>query len=98
MERHAFMEQIAHRVDEDHSRSAPGQRLPHLLRHESKVESLLVGMARHAAKAFGEGFGVTVLAAWTDRRAAANRVPGGVCPFDIRFFAHEFSPFSRASA
>jgi hypothetical protein len=67
MIRDAFVKKIAHRIDEDHSRRLPFQRLGKFLWDKAKVESLLEGMAGDATKPFGEGFGVAVRATWADR-------------------------------
>src|SRR5512147_1859379 len=48
-------------------------------------------MAGHAPEPLGERFRVTVRAPRTHFRAAPDRVPGRVGPFDFRFLAHRFS-------
>ena len=83
-----LVEQVAHRVDEDHLRRAPPQRLRELLRDEPQIEALLVRMAWHAAEPLGERLGVAVLAAGADLRAAADRVPRRVGPLDFRVLSH----------
>ena len=60
------------------------------MRDEFEIETLFVGVAGHAAKSFGKGFGITVGAAGTDFDAAAHGVPGGIGPFDFGMFAHDF--------
>ena len=50
---------------------------------EPQIEALLIGMARHAAKAFGKGLGVTVGTAWRDFGAAPDGVLRGISPFDF---------------
>jgi len=82
------VEEIAHRVDEDHFRCAPAERFGQFFWNETQVEPPLVRVAFYAAETFGEGFGVAVFAAWTDFGAAPNRVPGCVRPFDCRVGAH----------
>ena len=81
--RDARLKQIAHRVDESQLRQAPGKGLGQFGGNKSKVESLFVRMSLHAAKPFRKSFGVAMLAARTDFRAAADRVPGGISPFDL---------------
>jgi len=49
---------------------------------------MFVGMARDAAKTFGEGLGVTVLASRANLLAPANGVPCSLCPLDFRLQAH----------
>jgi hypothetical protein len=55
-----LVEQVAHRVDEHHLRLGPKERFGQFLGNQTQVEALLVGMARHAPKAFGERLGVAV--------------------------------------
>jgi hypothetical protein len=50
---------------------------------ETEIESLLVWMARDAPEALGERLRIAVLAAGTDLRATAQRVPRRVGPFDL---------------
>ena len=45
-------------------------------------------MAWDASKAFGEHLGIAVRATRTDFRAAPDRIPGGVGPFNSGVFAH----------
>ena len=54
------VEQVAHRVDEDHLRPRPAERLGELAGDEAEVEPLLVGVARHPPEPLGEGLGVAV--------------------------------------
>ena len=59
--RHVLMEEVAHRVDEDHLRCRPAERLGELLGHEAQVESLLVRVVRDAPESLGERLGVAML-------------------------------------
>src|SRR4051794_10389342 len=86
------MEQVAHAVDEDHLRSLPAEGLGQFLGDEAWVESLLIGMALHPAKALGERLGIAMIAAGRDLRATPYRVPCRVGPFDMGVFAHEYRP------
>src|SRR5712691_6987657 len=81
--RHAFVEQITHRVDEYHLRLAPAQGFTKLLRNETQIEAFLEGMSFYSAETLGEPFRVAMLTTGTDLRAAANRVPGCVGPLDF---------------
>ena len=83
-----LVEQVAHRVHEDHPRPLPTQRLVEPFRPEPKVESLLVGVTRDTAPSLGECFGVAVGAARRDLVAACDRVPGGLGPFDRTSVSH----------
>ena len=86
--RDVLVEQVAHRVHEDHPRPAPAQRLLEPLGPQPQVEALLVGVARHAAPALGERLGVAVRAAGRDLRAARHRVPGRLGPLDRAPVSH----------
>ena len=46
-------------------------------------------MTLNPAKAFGESLGIAMLATGTDLGAAANRIPGGVGPFDFGIIRQE---------
>src|SRR6266849_1968567 len=87
---HVVVKQIAHRVNEDLSWPSPSEWFVEFFRDESKVESLFVWMIRNATKSFRESRCVAVLAARADLCAAANRVPRGVGPFDLRSVRHYF--------
>src|SRR5713226_915097 len=80
--RHVFMEEVAHGIDKNHLGSAPAKRLSELLRHQSQIESLFVGMAFNPAEAFRESLRVAMLAAVADLGAAAHGVPGCVGPLN----------------
>src|SRR5262249_11267517 len=82
LERDLRMEEIAHRVHEDHARPPPAERLLESAWPELKVEALLVRVARNTTPALGKGLGVTVSAARRNLRAPGYRVPGGLGPLD----------------
>lgn len=71
VERHVLVKEIAHRVDEHAAGLCPPERLFQLMRHQTQIEALLEGMARHATEALSKGLGVAVLAARADLGAAA---------------------------
>jgi hypothetical protein len=50
---------------------------------EGKVETILEGVSRDAAKPLGEALRVTEIAAARDLRAARYRVPGCIGPLDL---------------
>src|SRR5690606_37835971 len=77
-----------HAVDEDAARLAPPQR---------QIDLLLVA-AHHseralAVEAFMQPLRVAVVAAWRHLRAAGDRVPGGIGPFDGAVISHVGSPW-----
>src|SRR5512135_1068631 len=73
------------------SRFKPGEPKK-LLGHQPEIESPLVGMAGHAPKPLGERLRVAVRASRTNFRAASDRIPRRVGPFDLGFLAHRRSP------
>jgi hypothetical protein len=52
---------------------------------------LFIRMTLDPAKPLRESLGVAVLASGADFRAAADGIPGGVGPFDVRIQGH-FNP------
>jgi hypothetical protein len=50
----ALVEQVAHRVDEDHPWSLPTQRMLKPIRPQLEREALLIGMTRHPNKTLCE--------------------------------------------
>ena len=88
--RNALVEQIAHRIHEDHARSFPREWLGEAFGTERDIEPTSEWMTGHAAEALGEPFGVTMIAAPRDLGAARHGVPGGVGPLDPGFIAHTY--------
>ena len=80
LRRHTFVEQVAHRVDEDLPRSTPRERLLQLVVDHTQVEPVFERVFRDAAEALSERFRVTELATRTDLGASTHRVPGRVRP------------------
>src|ERR1039458_5788994 len=56
--------------------------------YEPQIKALLVWVAGNAAESFGESLRVAVFASRADFRAAAQRVPGRIRPFDFGMIAH----------
>src|SRR5262249_55598734 len=82
------VEQIAHGIDEDHPRFVPAQRISEFLWDQPEIESPFVGMALDATEPLSEGLGITVLAPRADLRAATDRIPRRIRPFNCRVIAH----------
>ena len=78
--RYAFVEQVAHRIDENHPMLFPVQRLLQPFRAQRKIETGFERMPRHATKPLCEALGVAIIAARADFRAARDRVPRRVRP------------------
>src|SRR5271157_1890839 len=85
---HALVEQVAHRVHEDHSLARPAKWFGELVGNEAQVESLLIGMPCHSTEPLGERLGVAMSAARTDLGTPTNGVPSCVSPFNLRAVAH----------
>src|SRR5947207_10992271 len=77
LERDVLVEEIAHRVDEDHPRALPLQWVAESARPQAKVEALLVRVPLDPAPALSERLGVAVRAAGGYLRATGHGVPGG---------------------
>ena len=83
-----LMEEVAHRVHEDHARLFPKYGLLQSRRPECQVKTLLVGVSDNPAPALCEALGVAVVTTRTYLGAARHRVPGCVGPFDFGFLGH----------
>jgi len=88
LKRHVLMEDVTHGVHKDHSRPRPSERRLQEVFMECHRESVSIPGHPHRLKAFGESFGITVLAALTDLAAPGHRIPGHLGPFDGRFCRH----------
>jgi hypothetical protein len=76
------MEEVAHGVDEDHSRFLPLQRLSELLWNKADVEALFKGMSRNPAESLSKSLRIAILAACADLAAAAYGIPRCIRPLD----------------
>jgi hypothetical protein len=63
LRRNILVEEVAHRIDEDHSRPFPTRRNLEPFRPKPQIETLLVRMAGNVSPPFGEGLRVAVRAA-----------------------------------
>ena len=79
-----LVEEVAHRVHENHPRLLPKHRLPQPRRPKRQIEALLIGVPRNAAPTFCEALGIAIVASRTNFGAARHRVPRRVRPFDVR--------------
>src|ERR1019366_5738987 len=97
--RNSRLKQIAQRVYKNQLGRPPGKRLSELLRHQPQIKPLLIRMPLNPAKPLRKRLGIAVLAAGADLDTAANGVPRGVGPFDVRVERHPgtASEGSRAS-
>src|SRR5262249_49759193 len=83
-----LVEEVAHAIHEDGPGLLPGQGQAEAVRPDLEVEALFVGMAWDPTESLGKRLGVAVLAPGADLRAACDRVPRGIRPFDRACLAH----------
>ena len=93
---HALMEEVGHGVHEDHLRLFPSERQLKPFGPEPQIEPLFKRMSRHTAKPLGKRLRIAMFAPGTDFRAAGDRIPGRVGPFDMRLKTH--SDFESSSS
>src|SRR5690606_24059856 len=86
--RNCLMEEVAHRVHEDHPATLPADRLVQALWSQGQVEARLKRVARHTAKPLREAFRVAVVAAGRDLRAARDWIPRRIGPLDCALISH----------
>src|SRR5215469_12484702 len=82
--RDTILKQITHGIHEDQFRRPPQERLEQFLWNKPQIESLLVGMSLHAAKALRKRFGITMLTTGANLDTPAHWVPRRICPLDWR--------------
>ena len=87
-----LVEEIAHRIDEDLSGAFPAKGLRKFLRNQPNVESLFEGMSRNTSKTLCKSLRIAVLTSGADLRAASDRIPRRIRPFDLGMFAHDYAP------
>src|SRR5262245_83049 len=85
---HITVKKVAHRINKYHLRSLPVNWLGKLFRYKAQIKALFIRMTFNSTKTFGKCFGITASASRADLGASANRVPGSVCPLDLRVVAH----------
>jgi len=76
------MEEVRHAVDEDHPRSFPAKWEVEHFWDGAKVKALFIRVARNSSPTFGKGLRVAVSAAFAHLRAASDRIPGSLSPFN----------------
>ena len=80
--RNFLVEEITHRVYEDHARRTPAERLLDPLRPERQVETTFERMSGCPPEPLRETLCVAVVTSGADLCATRNWIPRGVCPFD----------------
>src|ERR1700722_4471745 len=88
VQRHVLVEEITHRVHEDHPWTRPSHRLLQTLRPEAQVEPLLVRVAWNPAPSLGKRLGIAVGTAWRHRVTARDRVPCRLGPLNRAVIRH----------
>ena len=81
--RHAFVEEVAHRIDENLLWLRPADGVAELLRYQAEVETEFKWMAGHAAEAFRERLSVAMETTGTDFAATAHWVPCCIRPLNL---------------
>ena len=78
-----ILKEVAHAIDKHGSRRPPTQGFEKLVRDESWVEAVAVGVCGDAPESLSEGFGIAVLTSGADLGAAADRIPCRFRPLDF---------------
>src|SRR5215831_10725947 len=86
--RHILMEEVAHRIHEDHARLAPAKWLFKPFGPECEIEAVFEWMARRAPEALRETLRIAEVAPSTDLRASRHGIPGRIGPLDGRLLSH----------
>src|SRR5689334_21840688 len=94
--RNALMEYIAHRVDEDHPRPLPFERLAESRWPQAQIKALLIRTAGDPTPTVGEGFGVAVSASRRHLLAARHLIPRRFSPLDRTVVCHARRPSDAA--
>lgn len=89
LDRHIFVEEIAHRVDEDRLRLFPLQRKVEHLRLKRERKAVPIVRLPHRLQPLRHALRIAVLAPRADFRATRDRVPSGLRPFDARSLGHQ---------
>lgn len=76
------MKQVAHRVDEHHSRCTPTERITQPMRTKRKVETAFEWVPSDVSEALGEPLRIAVIATATHFCATCYGVPRGIRPFN----------------
>ena len=85
---YSVVKQVAHRIDEDPSRSFPGDWLGKPFWAKRKIEPVLERMSRCAAEPLGKALSITIIATARDLGATSYRVPSCISPFNCGFARH----------
>ena len=87
--RDLLVEEVTHRIDEDHPWPLPAERLPNALGAQCEIKAIFKGMPGDPAPAFSKALGVTIVAAAGDLRASGDRIPRCISPFNCASVRHD---------
>ena len=91
LQRHMFVKEVAHRVDEDQSRLAPALRQLDGVRMQCDLEALPIPGIAHGLQAQRQALRVTALTVTgAHLRASRHGIPGRFCPLDVRALSHRY--------
>lgn len=74
--REVVKKEVAHGIDKHHSGSSPSERYFEEVLVDGWLKTLCIARVSHCLKALCHPFGIAVLAARAELRAACQRVPG----------------------
>jgi len=81
--RDLFVKQIAHRIHKDQSRLTPGLGQIDDIFVERNFEAVMISSIAHRLEAQSQTLGIAILATSADLRAAGDRIPRRLCPFNV---------------
>src|ERR1700735_5645117 len=83
VDRDDFMEEIAHRIDEDAPRTLPSERQFQHLWLQGDFETIVVVWLAHGFESLRKPLRITMLAARAYFRTSGYWIPGRICPLDV---------------
>src|SRR6266404_342009 len=92
LKRYAVLKKIAHRVHENQLGRLPPQRNLQRMFMECQCKAIAVVLLAHCFQTKRKPLGVAALTAWANLRAAGQRIPCCLGPFDTRIFSHFVLP------
>jgi hypothetical protein len=84
-----LVEQVTHRIYEDHPRLLPFKRLRKAFGPQNEIKAVFERMPRHPPEALRKSLSITIVAAGAYFRAPGYWIPGRVCPLDCALVRHD---------